>query len=122
MGEPCETPTSPRPPWVRDLCRTMRRLAPGLCRPPIIPIHLYERRSSFSQATVKISFVVSKLYTRKQGQYLAFIYYYTKLNGRAPSEHQMVLTLAANGLVERVPKVGRSLRLLVPRAELPDLE
>jgi len=114
----------------------MRRLAPGLCRPPIIPIHLYERRSSFSQATVKISFVVSKLYTRKQGQYLAFIYYYTKLNGRAPSEadmrayfhvtapsvHQMVLTLAANGLVERVPKLGRSLRLLVPRAELPDLE
>src|SRR6266851_9538850 len=95
-----------------------------------------KRRSSFSQATVKISFVVNKLYTRKQGQYLAFIYYYTKLNGRAPSEadmrayfhvtapsvHQMVLTLAANGLVERVPKLGRSLRLLVPRAELPDLE
>src|SRR5713226_8006610 len=94
------------------------------------------RGSSFSQATVKIFFVVNKLYTRKQGQYLAFIYYYTKLNGRAPSEadmrtyfhvtapsvHQMVLTLAANGLVERVPKVGRSLRLLVPRAELPDLE
>ena len=40
----------------------------------------------------------------------------------APSVHQMVLTLAANGLVERVPKLGRSLRLLVPRAELPDLE
>jgi hypothetical protein len=95
-----------------------------------------KRRSSFSQATVKISFVVNKLYTRKQGQYLAFIYYYTKLNGRAPSEadmqayfrvaapsvHAMVLTLAANGLVERVPKLGRSLRLLVPRAELPDFE
>src|SRR5260370_7389800 len=46
----------------------------------------YERRSSFSQATVKISFVVNKLYTRNQGQYLPFIYYYTKLNGRAPSE------------------------------------
>src|SRR5260370_41996497 len=41
-----------------------------------------KQRSSFSQATVKISFVVNKLYTRKQGQYLAFIYYYTKLNGR----------------------------------------
>jgi repressor LexA len=79
---------------------------------------------------------VKKLYTQKQGQYLAFIYYYTKLNGRAPSEadmqayfrvtapsvHQMVLTLAANGLVERVPRLARSLRLLVPRAELPDLE
>lgn len=79
---------------------------------------------------------MNKVYTQKQGQYLAFIYYYTKLNGRAPSEadmqryfrvsapsvHTMVLTLAANGLVERVPKLGRSLRLLVPREELPDLE
>src|ERR1700737_3337052 len=35
-------PTSPRPSWARHLCRTMRRLAPSLCRPPIIPIHLYE--------------------------------------------------------------------------------
>jgi len=25
-------------------------------------------------------------YTPKQGQYLAFIFYYTKLNGRPPSE------------------------------------
>ena len=46
-------------------------------------------------------------YTDRQGQYLAFIYYYTKLNGVAPAEsdmqryfrvtppavHQMVLTL-----------------------------
>ena len=79
---------------------------------------------------------MNKPYTRKQGQYLAFIYYYTKVNGRAPSKadmqayfhvtapsvHAMVLALAANGLVERVPKLGRSLRLLVSRAELPDLE
>ena len=79
---------------------------------------------------------MNKLYTRKQGQYLAFIYYYTKVNVRAPYEadmqayfhvtapsvHAMVLALAANGLVERVPKLGRSLRLLVPRAELADLE
>ena len=28
-------------------------------------------------------------YTRKQGQYLAFIYYYTKLNGQPPAEHEM---------------------------------
>ena len=46
-------------------------------------------------------------YTPKQGQYLAFIYYYTKLNGVPPAErdmqqyfrtsppsvHQMVVTL-----------------------------
>jgi len=46
-------------------------------------------------------------YTPRQGQFLAFIYYYTKLNGRPPAEadmeryfqtsapavHQMVVTL-----------------------------
>ena len=82
------------------------------------------------------SAVNNKRYTRKQGQYLAFIYYYTKVNGRAPSEadmqayfrvtapsvHAMVLTLAAKGLVERAPGRARSLRLLISRDDLPDLE
>ena len=67
---------------------------------------------------------------------MAFIYYYTKVNGRGPSEadmqkyfgvtppsvHQTVVTLEANGLIERVPGQGRSVRLLVPREGLPDLE
>lgn len=75
-------------------------------------------------------------FTRKQGQYLAFIYYYTKVNGRAPSEadmekyfrvtppsvHQMVLTLEAKGLIERVPGQGRSIRLLIGHQDLPVLE
>lgn len=78
---------------------------------------------------------MKKPYTDKQGQYLAFIYYYTKVNKRAPAEvdmeryfgvtppsvHQMVLTLEANGLIERTPGVGRSIRLLIPREQLPDL-
>lgn len=80
--------------------------------------------------------MTKKPHTSKQGQYLAFIYYYTKVNGRAPAEadmqryfrvtppsvHQMVLTLEANGLIDRTPGQGRSIRLLVPREELPDLE
>lgn len=75
-------------------------------------------------------------YTDKQGQYLAFIYYYTKLNGRAPAEadmeryfgvtppsvHQMVLTLETKRLIERIPGLGSSILLLIPRKELPDLE
>jgi repressor LexA len=75
-------------------------------------------------------------YTDKHGQYLAFIYYYTKINGRAPAEtdmeryfrvtppsvHQMVLTLETSGLIERTPGMGRSIRLLIRREELPDLE
>ena len=75
-------------------------------------------------------------FTEKQGQYLAFIYYYTKVNGRPPAEadmeryfrvtppsvHQMVLTLETNGFIERTPGQGRSIRLLIPREQLPDLE
>lgn len=79
---------------------------------------------------------MKKPYTEKQGRYLAFIYYYTKVNGRAPAEadmqryfrvtppsvHQMVLMLEVNGFIERTPGQGRSIRLLIPREELPDLE
>ncbi len=79
---------------------------------------------------------MKKPYTEKQGRYLAFIYYYTKVNGRAPAEadmqrhfrvtppsvHQMVLTLEVNGFIERTPGQGRSIRLLIPREELPDME
>jgi repressor LexA len=75
-------------------------------------------------------------YTPLQGQYLAFIYYYTKIHQcppaeadmqkyfrvSAPSIHQMVLTLEKRGLIERVPHQARSIRLLLPREELPNLE
>jgi DNA-binding MarR family transcriptional regulator len=75
-------------------------------------------------------------YTHKQGQYLAFIYYYTKIHGIAPAEseiqryfgvtppsaHQMILTLEQLGLITRTPGAARSIRLALPRTELPDLE
>lgn len=80
--------------------------------------------------------MTNKRFTAKHGQYLAFIFYYTKIHGVAPAEadmekyfnvsppsvHQMVLTLEANRFIERVPGKGRSIRLLIPREELPDLE
>ena len=79
---------------------------------------------------------MKRRFTETQGQYLAFIYYYTKVNGKPPAEadmqryfrvtpptvHQMVVTLEANGFIGRVPGRGRSICLLVPREELPDLE
>ena len=60
---------------------------------------------------------MSTTWTEKQGQYLAFIYYYSKINGRAPAEsdieiyfrvaaptiHQMVLKLEEKGLISRIP-------------------
>ena len=75
-------------------------------------------------------------YTEKQGQYLAFIYYYTKLNGRPPAQadiqayfrvtppavHQMILTLEKEGFIERIPGQARSLRLKLTRDQLPDLK
>ena len=75
-------------------------------------------------------------FTGKQGQYLAFIYYYTKVNGRPPAEadmqryfrvtppsvHQMVLTLETSGFIERIPGQARSIRLRIPREQFPDLE
>ena len=75
-------------------------------------------------------------YTKKQGQYLAFIYYYTKLHGMPPAEHEMqryfrttpptvhnmVKTLHKRGLIERTPGKARTIRVLLPRESLPDLE
>lgn len=75
-------------------------------------------------------------YTRKQGQYLAFIAAYTARHGRAPAEsdlqrhfevtpptvHQMVLTLEARGFISREPGTARAIRLLLPVEELPPLD
>ena len=75
-------------------------------------------------------------YTKKQGQYLAFIYNYTKINGRPPAEadmqryfgvspptvHQMVLRLEKEGFISRQPGQARSIRVLLPPEELPYLE
>lgn len=74
-------------------------------------------------------------FTVKQGQYLAFIHWYTKLHRTAPAEadlqqyfkvtppsvHTMVLTLERLGLIDRKPGQARSIRLRVPAAEIPDL-
>jgi DNA-binding MarR family transcriptional regulator len=75
-------------------------------------------------------------YTPRQGQFLAFIYYYTKLNGIPPAEsdmqryfrvsapavHEMVKTLERRGYISREPGQPRTIRILLPREELPDLE
>jgi len=74
-------------------------------------------------------------YTEKQGQYLAFIWAYTRVQGRPPAEadmlrhfkvtppsvHQMVLTLERAGLIKRQPGVARSIEVLVNPEALPIL-
>jgi Mn-dependent DtxR family transcriptional regulator len=75
-------------------------------------------------------------FTPKQGQYLAFIYYYTKIHGQAPAEadmekffrvsppsvHQMVLRLEQARLISRIPGVARSIRLRVGKDDIPPLD
>jgi repressor LexA len=75
-------------------------------------------------------------YTPRQGQYLAFIYYDTKIHGvptaeaemqryfrvSPPAVYEMVLMLERRGLISREPGKPRSIRLLLGRSELPDLE
>jgi Mn-dependent DtxR family transcriptional regulator len=77
-----------------------------------------------------------KMFTPLQGRYLAFIFYYTKMNGHPPAEadlqryfrvsppsvHTMVMNLEKRGSISKIPGEARSIRLLVPRDELPDLE
>ena len=75
-------------------------------------------------------------FTDKQGQYLAFIWAYSQINGRAPAErdlqryfgvtppsvHQMLLTLETNGLIRRQPGAARSIELRVNHNTLPTLQ
>ena len=74
-------------------------------------------------------------YTSKQGRYLAFIQQYTQLHGMPPAEHemqqffrvspptvhQMVMTLEQKGLIQRTPGQARSIKVVVPAANLPRL-
>lgn len=76
------------------------------------------------------------VFSDKQGRYLAFLYWYTKLNGRPPAEadfegylkdspsavHQTILSLEKKGLLQRTPGQARSLHLLLKPEEIPDLE
>jgi Mn-dependent DtxR family transcriptional regulator len=74
-------------------------------------------------------------FTQLQGQYLAFIYAYSRIFKRppaeadmrrhfevtAPSVHQMVVALEKDGLIKREPGAARSIQLLVAPEALPIL-
>jgi DNA-binding MarR family transcriptional regulator len=74
--------------------------------------------------------------THTQGQYLAFIFWSTRVNRRVPAHSDiqgffgvtsaavagMVNTLVKLGLLERQPGQPRSLKVLLPESDLPRLE
>ena len=73
--------------------------------------------------------------TDLQGQYLAFIYAYSKIHRAPPAEadfqrffgvsppsvHRIVVELERKGLIRRQPGRARSIELLVPPQALPIL-
>src|SRR5215469_1114588 len=107
----------------------------------ILKVGIYE---SFGEDVFEVSInlapqldpSIAPSFTAKQGQYLAFIYNYTKIHGQAPAEsdleryfrvsppaiHEMIKTLERNGLIARIPGQARSIRLRVQPKDLPRLE
>jgi len=75
-------------------------------------------------------------FTEKQGQYLAFIYTYSLLNRQPPAEadfqrffevtppsvHQMIMQLERLGLISRIPRQARSIKLMLSQEDLPPLQ
>ena len=74
--------------------------------------------------------------TARQGQFLAYIFQHSLVNGCAPAEadmqryfqitppsvHSMVLTLERRGFIRRVPGQARCITVIVPPESLPPLK
>jgi DNA-binding MarR family transcriptional regulator len=101
-------------------------------------LELYPRRTAASRSELRTNLSpppAGPSFTPKQGQYLAFIYAYTRVLGRSPAEadlqrhfgvsppsvHQMVLTLERAGLIRRQPGIARSIEVLIAPEFLPIL-
>ena len=94
-----------------------------------------KKRKSRSGQDQQVELRTKPPYTHKQGQYLAFIHYYSKLNGIPPAEsdiqqyfkvspptvHQMIVTLQERGLITRNLGQPRTIRVVLPPEELPAL-
>lgn len=75
-------------------------------------------------------------FTKKQGQYLVFIYYYEKLNKQPPAfsdfekyfesssatVNSMIKNLDKRGFIKKQKGQPRSIELLLEREDLPELE
>ena len=83
-----------------------------------------------------MSILEHEIYTEKQGQYLAFIFYYTKINRVPPAHadfesyfrtapstvHQMILQLEKKNLIKRTPNTPRSIAIAISEEHLPKLK
>ncbi len=99
----------------------------------ILKVRIYD---SFGEDAFEVGIHLAPKLTAKQGQYLAFIYNYSRIHRQAPAEsdlerhfqvsppaiHEMIKTLERNGLIEKTPGKARSIRVLVGPEKLPPLK
>ena len=104
--------------------------------PENFPIDLVNQYLSQFGSGEFFNIVHGVTYTRRQGQYLAFIHYYTKVNRIPPAQadiqryfgvtgptvNSMLKRLEEQGFISRVPRRPRSIRLLLNQEDLPELE
>jgi DNA-binding MarR family transcriptional regulator len=88
------------------------------------------------QIPAPVSISPSPRFTERQGQYLAFVYMYTLINRQPPSEadlqrffrvtppavHQMIVELERRGLISRIPRQPRTIKVLLSAENLPQLQ
>jgi DNA-binding MarR family transcriptional regulator len=79
---------------------------------------------------------VARELTHTQGRYLAYIHFDTRIHQRpsseneiagifsvrGPSAHRILFQLEGRGYLSRTPGQPRTLKVLLPRESLPDLE
>ena len=79
---------------------------------------------------------ITPAFTYKQGQYLAFIHYYTNVNGIAPAQADLqryfrvsppavlrtLTQLEDQGLIRKQPGVARNLSLTIPVHQLSSID
>jgi hypothetical protein len=125
--------------WSGRACKIYTRLAAGewklIAQTGLLDYSLIQRGTRNSAHKDSVA-AVKHPFTKLQGQYLAFIESYTRLNRRPPAEadmqryfrvtppaiHQMVVTLEKRGLIARAPGQARSIQVLIARGQLPSLD
>jgi repressor LexA len=88
-----------------------------------------------TQESIPNSLKINESFTEKQGQYLTFIYYYTKINGQSPAEtdmqryfnvsapsvHRMLVELEKKQLISKEKGKARSIKIRLNIEHLPEL-
>ena len=116
---------------------TVNQMIKSLDKKGFITRSLGAARSIFVNVPAELLILAPKPadipFTKKQGEYLAFIYQYTKMRGFPPAfaemEHyfgvtpptvnQMIKNLEKKGLIVKEPRKARSIKVTLPAEQIP---